>query len=267
VSPAAGVLARLPSIGLADLLDAAELQTRIDRKYLVDQADLGCLLGGAPGELAVLEIDGGRRFAYESVYFDTPELASYRGAAHSRRHRFKVRTRTYLDSGRCLLEIKRRTNRSTVKHRFDYHVVDRYRLTPAACHRIEVSGQVPAGAARLAPMLVTSYGRTTVLHVPSTTRITCDTGLRFQDGSGREWEMDPRLAVVEVKSERGAGELDRRLWRSGYRPSAISKYGVGMAVMNPHLPANKWNRTLRRYFGWRPDPVAGRRRGQLGLST
>ena len=34
----------------------------------------------------------------------------------------------------------------------------------------------------------------------------------------------------------------------GQRPVRISKYCVGLAVVHPHLPANRWNRTLRRYF-------------------
>ena len=39
-----------------------------------------------------------RDFAYESVYFDTPDLLSFRMAAQPRRRRFKLRTRTYLDT-------------------------------------------------------------------------------------------------------------------------------------------------------------------------
>ena len=42
------------------------------------------------------------------------------------------------------------------------------------------------------------------------------------------------------------------LWAAGNRPVTISKFGVGMAALHPQLPANKWNRTLRRYFGWTP---------------
>jgi hypothetical protein len=46
----------------------------------------------------VLEIDGARSFAYDSTYFDTPDLDAYLLAATRRRRRFKVRTRTYVDS-------------------------------------------------------------------------------------------------------------------------------------------------------------------------
>ena len=96
----------LPSIGLADLNREASLLTRRDRKYLVP-VSLARLLVDQNG-LLVLEIDGRRSFGYESVYFDTPDLVSYRAAAHKRRLRFKVRTRCYRDTGICSLEVKTR---------------------------------------------------------------------------------------------------------------------------------------------------------------
>ena len=37
------------------------------------------------------------------------------------------------------------------------------------------------------------------------------------------------------------------LWEGGVRPVKISKYGTAMAAMHD-LPANKWHRTLDRYF-------------------
>ena len=61
---------------------APSLQTRIDRKYVDPGGALDGLLRGIEPGARVLEIDGERDFAYESVYFDTPDLTSYLGAAH-----------------------------------------------------------------------------------------------------------------------------------------------------------------------------------------
>ena len=49
---------------------------------------------------------GRRHFGYRSVYFDTPDLHSYLAAAQPRRHRFKVRIRSYLDSDQHFVEVK-----------------------------------------------------------------------------------------------------------------------------------------------------------------
>src|SRR4051794_34556421 len=86
--------AMVDPIGLKELMDLAELQTRVDRKYFVPAAVFRKLIAELRGELRVLEIDGRRTFGYKSVYFDTPRLTNYRAHIQRRRQRFKVRTRT-----------------------------------------------------------------------------------------------------------------------------------------------------------------------------
>ena len=137
--PSAGPLAptsgslnaeHLATTSLAELNDAAGLLTRVDRKYLVPLERAQELVGGLSSEAQVLEIDGRRRFSYASTYFDTPGLEAFMLTARKRRRRFKVRTRTYLDSGLCFLEVKTRGARgTTVKRRMGYHPDDASRLT------------------------------------------------------------------------------------------------------------------------------------------
>ncbi|NMD46344.1 MAG: VTC domain-containing protein, partial [Propionibacterium sp.] len=120
----------LPALSLPELLADAELLTRVDRKYLLRAPQASALLGGPDPRTRVLAIDGRRRFHYESVYFDTPGLLSYRQSAHGRRRRFKVRTRSYLDSGQAFLEVKVRGDREiTVKDRMAHDPAARDRLT------------------------------------------------------------------------------------------------------------------------------------------
>ncbi len=81
----------------------------------------------------MLEIEGLRCFRYESVYFDTPDLAAYHQAATGRQNKFKVRTRTYVDSAECVLEVKTRGGRGeTIKERTSYLLSDRERLNDMA---------------------------------------------------------------------------------------------------------------------------------------
>jgi hypothetical protein len=67
----AGAARAVDPIGLDGLMDLAELQTRVDRKYFVPADVFGHLVGELAGQLRVLEIDGQRSFGYESVCFDT----------------------------------------------------------------------------------------------------------------------------------------------------------------------------------------------------
>ena len=106
-------LAALPTLTLDELVATAAMQTRIDRKYLLPRAALAEVVAAVATEAAILDIDGQRAFGYRSVYLDTPDLDSYFAAGRGRRRRFKVRTRSYLDTGTTWLEIKTRGPRGT----------------------------------------------------------------------------------------------------------------------------------------------------------
>ncbi|MDJ0953160.1 MAG: polyphosphate polymerase domain-containing protein [Acidimicrobiia bacterium] len=243
-------LATIPAVELEQLNSSAELLTRKDRKYVVG-IDLAARLVVQQG-LRVLEIDGLRTFRYESVYFDTPNRVSYRAAAHKRRRRFKVRTRSYLDSGLCSLEVKTRERRGlTAKHRLPYSVLLRHELTAGAREFIDGFERVSPPSGELSPSLVTRYGRTTLLSPTSNSRITVDTELECETPDGRRISL-PDLAIVETKTSGRPCSTDRFLWDAHERPVKISKYGAGLAALTPGLPANKWNRVLRTYFGWVP---------------
>ena len=132
----------LAPTSLAELNSAAGLLTRVDRKYLVPLERAQELVGGLISEAQVLDIDGRRRFSYASTYFDTPGLEAFMLTARKRRRRFKVRTRTYLDSGLCFLEVKTRGARgTTVKRRMGYHPDDASRLTGSAAPSCRLPGE------------------------------------------------------------------------------------------------------------------------------
>ncbi|MDN5900309.1 MAG: VTC domain-containing protein, partial [Brachybacterium sp.] len=103
--------ASLPGIDLETMAGRAALMTRTDRKYLVPAEVAARVLQELADDLHVLDIDRQRTFAYRSLYYDTPDLLSYRAAATRRRRRFKVRRREYVDAGTSFLEVKTRTGR------------------------------------------------------------------------------------------------------------------------------------------------------------
>ena len=68
----------LEAVSLEDLVAHAELLTRVDRKYLLHEHAAQEILDATADGVRVLEISGRREFAYDSVYFDTPDHLSYR---------------------------------------------------------------------------------------------------------------------------------------------------------------------------------------------
>ena len=247
------------TITLAELNSEASLLTRMDRKYLVPPGDTQHVISHLAPRAQVLQIDGLRHFRYASTYFDTPGLDAYFLAARKRRRRYKIRTRTYLDSGLCFLEVKTNGSReATVKDRFKYDPDDADRVTPDGrlfvIERLVESGTCSSDEARtiadaLVPVMDSTYSRTT-LHLPhDEARATFDTQLTWDlfgpDGKrlGQGVSVD-HLNVVETKNPSTASPTDRLLWHQGHRPARISKYATGMALLHPELPANRWYRTL-----------------------
>lgn len=238
------------AITLEAVLDTARLQTRMDTKYLLTPAQFATLADDLGDRFCCLDIDGRRLHRYESVYFDTPDLATFTAHRQGRRRRFKVRTRTYADTAECLFEVKLEGFRgSTVKERLDYRHEDRAMLAPDAAgflaRALEEYGVDPPVGLR--PSLVTRYRRATLVDPVEGARLTLDVGLEFLGPEGLR--RGPDRVLVESKSAGGAA-ADRALAARGVRPVSASKYCLGLALTRPGLAANRWSRLLRREFGW-----------------
>jgi len=249
-----------PAIGLPDVLARSALQLRLDRKYLLPAKLVPAFVGGLAGDYAALEIDGLRVFRYSSTYFDTPDLLTYRQHRQDRRRRFKVRTRTYLDSGSCMFEVKMNgTREATDKRRMPYEAPRRAELTAAAegfLAETLLSAYRMNAPEPLRPSATTGYRRVTLVQRSGTGRVTLDAGLVCAR-PGTRVKARGDWVLVESKSAAADTPADRLLRRMRVRPVRISKYCLAVAVLYPGTPANPWRPVLRRCFGG-PGQAAGR---------
>lgn len=255
-------------VSLVELNNVASLQTRKDRKYIVSAADLNLALASLDlDDTAVLDMEGKRWFSYQSVYFDTPNLDSYRLAATRRPTRFKVRTRTYLDSQNCVLEVKIKNRRGkTVKHRQSHKLVNSHGLGQSATTFLTRFDSVSPFVEKLDAVLTTQYQRATILFQDSAARATIDASLICEDNTGSRTGIEDKL-IVETKSSGRPTPLDLALWCNGIRPLKVSKYATGIAALSPHLPANRWHRVLKQHFVRTPESTHVNTISDFGANT
>lgn len=245
----------LAPISLDELNATASLLTRVDRKYVLPGEVAQELLDSLTGRAQVLTISDAQAFTYASTYFDTPELDSYLLAAHKRRRRWKVRSRSYVATPLSFLEVKTRGARgATVKKRIRQDPLEASDLTAAGRRFVTeqlaaVSAEPGALASSLQPVMRNSYRRTTLLLPDDDARLTMDTELQWSGSGlfeGKRGALKDAV-IVETKNPTTPSPADRWLWRAGYRPTVISKYCTGLAAQDASLPANKWHRIMGQY--------------------
>ena len=252
MTPSLGRIATLPGVTLEELERRAALQVRQDRKYIVEHDVFADLLGGLDGSHGALDIAGDRVFSYETMYFDTESLLCYRAHVQGRRRRFKARSRLYVESGRCVFEVKLRGRcGETVKYALAQASGEHGVLTPAA--RAFLGGHVqsfaPDAAAVLEPCLATHYRRITLVSLDQPERLTCDLDLRFSTAGGEHGRLSEGCVLIETKSGGARSAADVTLGRLGARPlDSLSKYCVGIALSGQDLRTNPFRRLLRRHF-------------------
>jgi hypothetical protein len=239
------------TVDLAQLNAAAALTHRVDTKYLVPVTVLAAVLEQLRPTHACLAIDGRREFRYSSRYVDSPELTCYHDHRRGVRKRWKARTRVYEDSGQARWEVKLKDGRGmTVKHALQLPAEADGDLTPqmqtflADVLRRDYQLRAPA---ELATTLSVGYRRSTLTQLGKENRMTVDTDLRMTSSSGHAM-LRPDLALVETKSPSGRSAADHALRAAGARPSSVSKYCAGMALLDRDLPNHPWRQLLRHHF-------------------
>lgn len=235
-------IAALAPISLAQLNHVALLD-RVESKYLLHIDMLPGALEAMQRRYAILEIDGRRMNHYRTLYFDTPDFSLYRRHQAGALNRYKVRSREYVESQLTFLEVKHKTNKKrTVKNRVttDDLVTD---LSGAAAGF--VAAACPCDAESLAPCLWNRYTRLTLANLSGQERLTIDLGLTFAWG-GQSVSL-PGIAVVEVKQKRAHGGSPFVAWAHSrhLRPTAFSKYCVGVSLLYPAVKSNRFKAAHR----------------------
>lgn len=235
-------------IGLEALNAKAAMLERLDNKYVVRADALRAALPELAEQFDVLEIDGVRRFTYETCYFDDAERRSYFDHHQGRRQRMKVRVRKYVEAALCFVEVKLKDKRGiTVKKRMAYPLHKYGTLDARALTHVRDSHEAQYGRPferELEPVLEMSYRRTTLVAKEGGERMTIDSGIRFGDD---DTGLDDDVFIVETKSAHGHRLADAILRRHHQHPTnGCSKYCVGMSLTGNVQRYNRFRPALAR---------------------
>ena len=252
-------LGEVAPVGLAEVVGAARLARRVDRKYLVPVGDAARLVRLLADSHRVLRIGGRGSTSYRSTYLDTADLRLCRDHLQGRRLRWKARSRLYVEDRLCRFEVKVKGSRGeTVKHTLDLPAEEYGGFGPAErAFLAEVLGDLLTDRrgvqAHLRPVLEVAYSRATLVDLAEGTRLTLDHGVVGRSSplgtpglaSGLV-AFDPDLVVVETKSPLRPGGADRLLADMGHRPLPLSKYTTAAALLADGVPDNDVRRLVGR---------------------
>lgn len=253
LDPVTDVFDSLQPISLERVNRKAGLQDRVDTKFIATPQQMVAFVESLRDQMDILTIDGQHTFAYDSIYFDSPHLLTYREHLQGRRRRFKIRTRVYVDTGLKVLEVKTKGLRGrTEKVRINHEgAADELNAESRAFIQARLNEyNIPNAAAivnSLRPTLRTSYHRATLVGRYRPFRMTVDTQLGCATGSAATSTLNDRV-LIETKTPTQRDELIKALNVHGIRKVKMSKYCAGIGILEPGMPSQPWNPVIKKHL-------------------
>ncbi len=234
------LLKNIKPISLQEI-ECVSLMNRVDKKFILSFNDLLQIIPELEQNYTVLTIEGQRVFTYKTDYYDTPDLEMFLNHHNGKLNRYKIRQRKYIESDLEFIEIKFKNNKGqTLKKRIKNNQINSNDAVQL------ISQSTPYDPHLLTRKITTYFNRFTLVDNQKTSRITVDFNLRFA-----EMERDIRLenlVIFEIKQEKEYANKNiyALLKEKSIRPCSVSKYCIGLTLMNNLPKANIFKDTIRK---------------------
>jgi hypothetical protein len=231
-------LQSVPPVSLEEM-DKVKLMDRTDVKFILPFSQLEGILHNISGNYRVLTIKGERVFSYRTDYFDTPELSMFFDHHNGKLNRFKIRHREYVESKLNFLEVKFKSNKGRViKDRIIHDQLDQRHFSGF------IARHTPYNPKHLNRSVTNHFNRFTLVDTGMKERVTVDFNLSFTDASQRASLNG--LVIIEVKQDRvdKDSNIFQVLKTNKVRPAAISKYCIGISLLNSQPKTNNFKSIL-----------------------
>lgn len=225
----ADVLQTFESLSLKEL-DNVRMLNRIDTKFVFHISRFPEILEEIKQHYLVLEIDGGRMFNYESLYFDTDDYLLYKFHHNGKLNRLKVRFRKYTDSGLCFFEVKYkvkgdRTDKKRLQQPEIMRQLNEQHLALVHHDYVNIEG--------LKEKMWIYFKRITLANRNFKERLTIDLGVRFNNFT--KDKTFPELVIAEVKTDKTAigSPIVDAFKKRHFEEIGFSKYAMAVAQLEP----------------------------------
>jgi len=222
-------------------MDGVKLMDRTDTKFTFKLDQLSRILKDAEPFYNCLEIETKKMSRYQTLYYDTSDLALYTQHHNGALNRYKIRHRTYLDSNLAFLEIKFKNNKGrTIKDRIK-------EKEPATIFENKaydfLAQELPFKPETLIPAVWVNYTRVTLVNKVSAERVTIDLNLEFIKDEKR-FNLD-NLVIAEVKQDKKKASPFLNLMKKYHiREGSISKYCFAVAFTCAGVKKNNFKEKL-----------------------
>jgi hypothetical protein len=222
-------------------MDNVKLMNRTDTKFTFSRERLYNMLTSLKPHYKVLEVKGKRISSYKTLYYDTTDFNLYLAHHNGQLNRYKIRHRSYVESGTGFLEVKFKSNKGrTIKERIKQKDAPQHWETESGAFLNE---KTPFKIETLIPAIWVNYSRITLVSRMNEERVTIDLNLEFIRHNSLE--NFGGLVIAEVKQgKKQASEFLKLMKCERIREGSISKYCMGVAVTDASVKKNNFKEKL-----------------------
>jgi hypothetical protein len=222
-------------------MDNVKLMDRTDTKFIFSRKRLDEILTSLAPFYKVLDVKGKKISSYKTLYYDTSHLNLYLAHHNGHLNRYKIRHRSYVESGIGFLEVKFKNNKGrTIKERIKQKEAPQHWETESESF---LSEKTPFRIETLIPSIWVNYSRITLVSKLNQERVTIDLNLEFIRHNSLE--NFNGLVIAEVKQgKRQASDFLKLMKTMRIREGSISKYCMGVAVTDDAVKKNNFKEKL-----------------------
>jgi len=225
-----------------DEMDKVKLMNRTDTKYWFNIKQLHQLLESVQDHYFILTMKNEVALPYCTIYYDTDTDGMFTAHHNGKLNRYKIRRRSYVNSGISFLEVKFKNNKGrTIKKRIPTEFNNNF----SEAENSFLQEITPFSVEELSPSLTNNFSRITLVNRNFKERCTIDFNLQFKTLQ-KQIALN-ELVIVEIKADGSpaASPLARALRNHRIKTSGFSKYCIGRTVTDSSIKRNAFKHKIR----------------------